>query len=181
MNIAGGLRGLPACLAAGFMNPFVSTCGSQNYFNDYIFGFYPDSRFFIANNDWTGAQGVLSMRRAPVVRPQVLFYTLSAGLHDQIHCSTVERYTECAAGPLFLPAPNVKAQLNIGAGSKARKVNYDFKNWRPQALSAGDADGIGHFKVRNNAGQIIVEMLNTDCKGLACKGAYSGGPVVEER
>lgn len=181
VNIAGGLRGLPACLAAGFMNPFVSTCGSQNYFNDYIFGFYPDSRFFIANNDWTGAQGVLSMRRAPVVRPQVLFYTLSAGLHDQIHCSTVERYTECAAGPLFLPAPNVKAQLNIGAGSKARKVNYDFKNWRPQALSAGDADGIGHFKVRNNAGQIIVEMLNTDCKGLACKGAYSGGPVVEER
>ncbi|MFO7570033.1 MAG: hypothetical protein R6W75_09565, partial [Smithellaceae bacterium] len=30
VNIAGGIRGLPPCLDAGFVNPFVSTCGSQN-------------------------------------------------------------------------------------------------------------------------------------------------------
>jgi hypothetical protein len=36
---------------------------------------------------------------------------------------------------------------------------------------------VGHFKVRNNTGQIIYEMLNTDCTGMVCKGSYTGGPV----
>jgi pimeloyl-ACP methyl ester carboxylesterase len=179
VNIAGGIRGLPACLAAGFMNPLVSTCGSQNYFNDYVFGFYPDSGKRMGANEWTGDSGPLSMRHAPVHHPRVLFYTLSAGQHDQIHCSTVQRYADCGAGALFVASANVRAQIHIGAGSKARRVNLDFKNWRPQALSGGDADGIGHFKVRNNSGQIIFEMLNTDCTGLSCKGLYSGGPVAE--
>ena len=41
----------------------------------------------------------------------------------------------------------------------------------------GDTDGVGHFKVRNNSGQILYTMLNTACEGLACKGSYAGGPV----
>lgn len=177
VNIAGGVRGLPACIAAGFMNPFVSTCGSQNTFNEYVFGFYPDSRHFLGFNQWTGGKGRLSMRRAPSNHPEVEFYTISAGLHDQIHCSTVERRPECGKGALFMKSANVKAQLDIGAGSKARKVNLDFRNWRPTALSGGDADGIGHFKVRNNTGQILYEMLNSDCTGAVCRGDYAGGPV----
>ena len=178
VNIAGGVRGLSACIAAGFMNPFVSTCGSQNVFNEYVFGFYPDSRRFLGFNPWTGGEGRLSMRRAPADHPAVLFYTISAGLHDQIHCSTVEQHPECGKGALFTKSGNVKAQLDVGAGSKARKVNLDFRNWRPTSLSGGDADGIGHFKVRNNLGQMIFEMLASDCSGMACRGAYTGGPVA---
>jgi pimeloyl-ACP methyl ester carboxylesterase len=176
VNIAGGVRGLPACIAAGFMNSSVSTCGSQNVINEYVFGFYPDSRQSLGFNRWTGGSGRLSMRRAPSHHPEVSFYTISAGLHDQVHCSTAERHTDCGKGALFMKSTNVKAQLDVGAGSKARKVNLDFRDWRPTALSGGDADGIGHFKVRNNTGQIIYEMLNSDCTGAACRGDY-GGPV----
>ena len=178
VNIAGGVRGLSACIAAGFMNPFVSTCGSQNVFNEYVFGFYPDSRHFLGFNQWTGVKGRLSMRSAPSNHPGVLFYTISAGSHDQIHCSTVERRPECGKGSLFAKSANVKAQLDIGAGSKARSVNLDFRDWRPTALSGGDADGIGHFNVRNHAGKIIFEMLASDCTGMACRGDYTGGPVA---
>jgi hypothetical protein len=90
---------------------------------------------------------------------------------------TAQRHQSCDEGALFDPSANVRAQLNVGAGSKARKLNFDFTDWRPTALSGGDADGVGHFKVRNNTGQIIYEMLNTDCTGMLCKGSYTGGPV----
>jgi hypothetical protein len=43
----------------------------------------------------------------------------------------------------------------------------------------GDTDGVGHFKVKNNSGQILYTILNTRCKGLACKGGYTGSPVRE--
>lgn len=180
VNIAGGLAGLPSCLAAGFSNPFITTCGSQNVFNKYVFGFYPDSGAPAGFNHWTGTQGKLSLRRAPLYHPDVYFYTIHAGLHDQIHCSTARRRKDCDRGALFDQSANVRAQLNIGAGAKAKKTNFDFANWRPTALSGGDADGIGHFKTRINAGRIIFEMLHSDCKGMACKGAYTGGPVSVE-
>lgn len=180
VNIAGGIRGLPACLNAGFFNPFISTCGSQNIFNEYVFGFYPDTGYFIGFNKWMAAKGPLSLRGMPSRHPQVLFYTLSAGAQDQVHCSTTERSTGCDKGALFVKAANVKAQLNVGAGSRPQKVNFDFQQWRPRVAAGGDADGVGHFKARNNTGQILFEMLNSDCTGLACKGSYTGGPVVED-
>ena len=71
----------------------------------------------------------------------------------------------------------MKAQLNVGAGSQARKETFDFADWRPTARSGGDANGVGHFKARNNTGRILCEMLDTDCTGIACKGSYAGGPV----
>lgn len=179
VNIAGGLHGLPSCLAAGFGNPLITTCGSQNFFNKYVFGFYPDSRSMMGYNHWTGADGKFSLRRAPVYHPHVYFYTLHAGLHDQIHCSTAERHEGCDQGAVFNQGSNVRAQLNVGAGSKALKINFDFTDWQPTALSGGDADGVGHFKARNNTGRIIYEMINTDCVGMACKGSYTGGPVTK--
>ena len=177
VNIAGGIRGLPACLAAGFGNPFVTTCGSENVFNKYVFGFYPDTRLPVGYNHWTGAEGPLSLRRAPAYHPNTYFYTLQAGYHDQIHCTTTQRHQGCDRGALFASSANVRAQLNVGAGSQARKMKFDFEDWRPTALSGGDANGVGHFKVRNNTGQINYEMLNTDCTGMVCKGSYTGGPV----
>ncbi|MBP1711298.1 MAG: lipase [Deltaproteobacteria bacterium] len=179
VNIAGGIRGLPSCLATGFSNPYFATCGSQNLFNKYIFGFYPDSRSAVGFNRWTGAEGPLSLRRAPAYYPETIFYTLHAGYHDQIHCTTARGYRTCNEGALFEKSENVRAQLNIGAGQKTRKTNFNFDEWRPSSLSGGDADGVGHFKARNNAGPMIYEMLNTDCSGIRCKGSYTGGPVTQ--
>lgn len=180
VNIAGGIRGLPACLAAGFMNPFLTTCGSENTFNKYVFGFYPDSRSSMGFNHWTGAEGPFSLRRVPEYRLKTVFYTLHAGYHDQIHCMTKEGRQGCDKGALFERSANVRAQLNVGAGLEAQRRDFDFANGRPAALSGGDADGVGHFKARNNTGQIIYEMLHTDCTGLACRGGYMGGPVKAE-
>jgi pimeloyl-ACP methyl ester carboxylesterase len=117
VNIAGGIRGLPSCLAAGY-------------------------------NRWTGDGGPLGMRRAPERHPKTAFYTLHAEYHDPIHCTTTQRHPGCDRGALFAPSANVRAQLNVGAGSQARKMKFDFEDWRPTARS-----------------------------GIACKGSYTGGPV----
>ena len=179
VNIAGGVRGLPSCLVVGFSNPYFATCGSQNVFNKYVFGFYPDSRLAMGFNHWTGEGGPMSLRRAPIYHPEVNFYTLHAGYHDQIHCTTARRYRSCSEGALFEKTENVRAQLNIGSGQKAKRGNFNFNEWRPASLSGGDADGVGHFKARNNAGPILYEMLNTECSGIQCRGSYTGGPVVD--
>ena len=180
INIAGAPRGLSACKSAGFMNPFIATCGSQNVFNEFVFGFYPDSGYFIGFNDWTGARGPHSLRNMPARHPQVLFYSLSAGVYDHIHCSTDRQTEDCGRGAFFNQSANVKAQLAVGSGSRPPKTNLDFQTWKPAAQTGGDADGVGHFKARNNTGQILFEMLNSDCSGLACKGTYTGGPVSAE-
>ncbi|MGH8468922.1 MAG: hypothetical protein ACREVY_08070 [Gammaproteobacteria bacterium] len=59
VNIAGGIRGLNSCLYVGPANPVVATCGSQNIFDPYVFGFYP------CYNRWTGAAAEHSLRRIP--------------------------------------------------------------------------------------------------------------------
>jgi len=154
VNIAGGIRGLDSCYL-GFVFP---TCGSENIFDSDIFGFSP------INNDWTGSGTEFSLREMPGRHPDVLFYTITAGLNDQIHCAATSDVSTCASGPLFKVAANVRAQLNIGAGSTTLQDSQD----------GGDSDGIGHMKSRINSGTIIYTMLNTDCRGLNCKGNYRG-------
>jgi Lipase (class 2) len=176
VNIAGGIRGLDSCLYVGPANPLVPTCGSENIFDPYVFGFYP------YYNEWTGVGTEHSLRRAPSRHPKVKFYTLHAGIHDEIHCSTLKGISDCRKGALFENARNVKAQLDVGAGSTASRIDFDFADWDPTKwvrvnVMGGDADGIGHFKARNNTGEIIYTMLNTDCRRLKCKGSYAGGPV----
>ena len=82
-----------------------------------------------------------------------------------------------AGDALFAAAPNVRAQLDIGAPSSDKAAELDFKDKTVQAKHGGDAGGVGHFKARNNAGAIIWQMLNTECRGIACKGGYAYGPV----
>ncbi len=176
VNIAGGIRGLNSCLYVGPANPLATTCGSENIFDPHVFGFYP------YYNRWTGTGTEYSLRQAPARHPEVQFYTLHAGTHDEIHCSTLRGFSDCAKGALFEARPNVRAQLDVGAGSTTSKVNFDFTNWNPAKwvnmnILGGDTDGIGHFKAKNNTGGIIYTMLTTDCKGLQCKGPYAGGPV----
>src|SRR5215204_2858046 len=115
VNIAGGIRGLNSCLFVGPANPMATTCGSESFVTADVFGFYPDSLFI--PNGWTGSTSRHSLRHAPQHHPAVTFYTLNAGEHDEIHCTTVQGRDDCSKGALFDKAPNVKAQLNLGTGS----------------------------------------------------------------
>jgi pimeloyl-ACP methyl ester carboxylesterase len=172
VNIAGGLHGLSACRGVGFANPLVSTCGSQNVLDPYVFGFYPDG------NGWTAAAGEHSMRAMPARHPDVTFYTIHAGAHDQVHCGRVtDLAADCGQGALFQDGANVPAQLDVGAGSTASQVDLDMADGSLYTVRGGDVDGVGHYKAKNNTGQISYQMLNSDCAGVGCQGSYTGGPV----
>ena len=174
VNIAGGLHGLSACRAVGFANPLVATCGSQNVWDPYVFGFYPDA------NPWTAASGRHSLRNMPAAHPDVEFFTIHAGEQDEVHCGLASDLRGgCGEGALFNPAPNVRAQLDVGAGSTVQQVDLDLADGSLYTVRGGDVDGVGHFKAKNNTGAVSYRMLTSDCTGLSCRGAYDGGPVSE--
>jgi pimeloyl-ACP methyl ester carboxylesterase len=177
VNIAGGIKGLNSCFFVGPANPLATTCGSESFLEADVFGFYPDSMF--APNGWTGSSSSHSLRHAPRNHPDVSFYTVHAGQNDEIHCTTVQGWDDCGKGALFEKTPNVKAQMNLGAGSRASQVDWNLSDGSPWNQMGGDTDGVGHFKAKNNSGQILYTILNTECEGLACKGDYTGGPVKD--
>lgn len=178
VNIAGGIRGLNSCLYTGYGNPYVPTCGSENLFDSYVFGFYPDTGVYgYGNNRWTGSSSS-GMRNLPATGTSVSFYTIGAGQNDQIHCSTASGWSTCAQGPVFTPRSNVISQINVGAGSTAIQFDYDLTDGYFTNFNGGDTNGVGHFKARNNTGSIIYQMLNTTCSGVACAANYTFGPKV---
>jgi len=103
VNVAGGLKGLSACLAVGFANPAFPTCGSQNVFDSNVFGFWPDGAAGAANPR-TGTSASLGFRREPERRPAVQFFTISGGAAD-----TKVGGDQCR----FNSAPALKAQLDV--------------------------------------------------------------------
>lgn len=173
VNVGGAIRGLNACYTVGYANAYVPTCASQNYWDSYTFGFYPDG-YYWSNNDWTGASGSKSMRRAPYYNPSVKFYSIAAGQRDQVLCSTSINYSSCDGSSLFGNYSNVKAQLDVGAGTTALALDYDFSDGAISNVAGGDLDGVGHFGSRINTGKIIVNMLTSNCAGVACANGYSG-------
>lgn len=175
VNIAGGLHGLGSCRATGPANPIAKTCGAQHLYDPWVFGFHPDSA--LTPNQWTGSGSDRSLRKMPGRHPEVAFYTITAGVNDQVHCSALDRGASCAGSTLFDEADNVRAQLDVGAG--ARATDRDPHTGTAFTIAAGDLDGIGHFKARNNTGQILVEMLTSECTGLQCRGDYDAGPVTQ--
>lgn len=177
VNVAGGLHGLDACRITGPANPIAKTCGSQNVFDKWTFGFYPDAGPGLGSNAWTAASGEYSLRQMPARHPDVAFYTISAGENDEVHCGSVQIRSGCASGPLFDAAPNVRSQLDVGAGAVATDLDYDGADGNFYTVAGGDLDGVGHFKAKNNTGQIILTMLTSDCEGLTCQGDYVAGPV----
>lgn len=177
VNLAGGLRGLSACRLVGPGNPLAPTCGSERFGNPWIFGFFPDNGLPLAGaNRWTATQGPQALREAPQRHPDIAFYTLHAGRHDQVHCGTAQA-DDCAQGALFEPAGNVRAQLDLGAGSTTHATDFDFTDHSAFVSAGGDADGVGHFKVRNQSGAILVRMLGSECRALDCAAGYRSGPV----
>jgi hypothetical protein len=180
VNIAGGIRGLYSCYYTGYANAYATTCGSQNVYNSYTFGFFPEGWYYgvwITNN-WTGTGTSKSLRQAPQYRTGVSFYTISAGYKDQIHCATASFWTGCDLGSKFSSTTsNVKSQINIGAGSNAAQADYDWADGMPYNAGGGDSSsGVGHFRAKTNAGAVIQRMLLTTCTGIDCASQYTTGP-----
>lgn len=175
VNIAGALRGLDSCLWVGYANPYATTCGSQNWWDSSIFGFYPDASA-PGLNPWTGTSATKALSNSAVQHPATSFYTIYAGTHDEAMCATVSNYATCGNSPLLKAASNVKAQLNVGAGSNTQQLTWDWSKGTPYNILGGDTDGVGHLRSRGNTGTIIVKMLSTTCT-TGCAVDYVYGPV----
>lgn len=169
ISIAAGMRGLASCYYAGYANPAVPVCGSANWFDPDVFGFYPHA-WYAPNARMRNGGFRDDPRRATSTR----FYSIRAGYHDQVSCTTATYYSGCYRTAMFDSRSNVHAQLDVGAGSTAGQFDFDFSDWSPFALGAGDTDGVGHFRAKNNTGAIQVQMLSSTCSGTACCGAYAG-------
>jgi len=182
INLAGGLRGLYSCYYTGYANAYAPTCGSQNLQNSNIFGFFPEGWYygFWITNNWTGSGTTKSLRQMPGNHTGVSFYTLSAGYKDQIACATSTFWSGCDLAARFSSTTtNLKAQINVGAGSNAAKADYNWKDGMPYNAGGGDSSsGVGHFRTKTNTGAIIQRMLLTTCTGLDCAAAYTTGPKI---
>lgn len=179
INIGGGIRGLYSCYYTGYANAYAPTCGSQNIYSTYTFGYFPEGWYWgmWVSNSWTGSSSIHSMRNMPANHSGVSFYTLSAGFKDQIGCATASFWTGCDQTARFNSAANVKAQINVGAGSNALKADYNWKDGMPYNAGGGDSSGgVGHFRSKTNTGAIIQRMLLTTCTGLDCAAEYTTGP-----
>ncbi len=180
VGIAGALRGLSSCLYTGYASAVAPTCNGQNVYDDNTFGFYPDNGTLSplqGQNKWTGAMTTLSMRNMPNLNPGTRFYTILAGIHDQVHCTTKTDRLSCHKSPQFNQFSNVYSQIDLGTGSLPAELDFDFSDNSPYNLSGGDLDGVGHFNSKIHSGAVLVEMLTTDCKGAICAKNYSYGPV----
>jgi pimeloyl-ACP methyl ester carboxylesterase len=182
VNIAGGIRGLRTCQATGYISPYAPTCNAEGYypFTYYTFGLYPSSGVaYYGYNRWTGS-GTGSLRTLPATFTAVSFYTITAGLKDQVHCFTTSYSSTCSSGALFNAAANVKAQVDIGAGSSAYAYDWDWADGSPLNFGGGDlSNGVGHVRSKTNAGRVVYNMLGTTCT-TGCANGYAGvnGPAV---
>lgn len=182
INIAGGLRGLQTCLSTGYQSLYAPTCNAEGYFpfTYYTFGLYPSTGVpYYGYNRWTGS-GTDSLRAIPITYSNIGFYTITAGLYDQVHCFTTTWSGGCSSGALFNAASNVKAQVDIGLGSSAYAYDWDWSDGSPYNVGGGDTSGgVGHFRSKSNAGRIVYNMLATTCT-TGCGNGYAGvnGPAV---
>ncbi|KRG63491.1 hypothetical protein ABB26_12165 [Stenotrophomonas humi] len=183
INIAGGLRGLQTCRSTGYQSALAPTCNAEAYvfpYNYYTFGLYPSTGVtYYGYNRWTGS-GSGSLRTFPASYSSIRFYTITAGLRDQVHCFTTSYSAGCGDGALFNTSTNVYAQVDVGAGSSAYSFDWDWSDGSPYNFGGGDtSNGVGHFRSKNNSGVIVRNMLTSDCTSN-CAAGYSGvyGPAV---
>lgn len=183
VNIAGGIRGLQTCLYSGYQNPLAQTCNAEAYvwpYSYYTFGFYPSSGVaYYGYNRWTGS-GSGSLRTLPASWTAIRFYTITAGLHDQVHCFTTNYIGTCPSGALFNPRSNVIAQVGVGFGSSAYAYDWNWADGMPFNAGGGDnSNGVGHFRSLSNTGRILRNMLTTTCT-TGCASGYAGvnGPAT---
>jgi pimeloyl-ACP methyl ester carboxylesterase len=176
VNIAGGIRGLDSCLYTGYMNPAAWVCDSQNIADAYFFGFFPDW-WAPGINPWTGTSASYAFYNSGTSHTGTTFYTLYAGTHDELHCTTTSDYANCGTRAKLRSNTNVLAQLNVGAGSNAQQVDWNWSDKSMFNVFGGDTNGVGHFNAKSNTGKILVNMLTTTCTGTGCASGYTYGPV----
>lgn len=181
VNIGGGIRGLQTCLYTGYQSPYAQTCNAEAYlwpYDYYTFGLYPSSGVpYYGYNRWTGS-GSGSLRTLPASWSGIRFYTITAGLRDQVHCFTTNAGS-CASGALFNARSNVIAQVDVGVGDSAYAFDWDWADGSPYNAGGGDTSGgVGHFRSLANTGVIVRNMLTTTCT-TGCASGYAGtyGPA----
>lgn len=162
--ISGAVRGLSVCTQVGYANPYYPTCGSQNYFDPDIFGFYPSMNARMQNNGF---------RDTPSRFTSSTFYSVRADVHDGFACPTNAFTPTCADTGTFDARSNVVSQLDVGFGSTSLMIDFDWTDYSPYVAGAGDVDGVGHFRAKNNTGAIQVNMLTSGCTGTGCCAGYS--------
>lgn len=161
--ISGAVRGLSVCTSVGYANPYYPTCGSQNVWDSDIFGFYPSMNSRMENNGF---------RDTPTRFTGSRFYSIRADQHDGFSCPTNAFTSTCGATGSFDAASNVYSQLDVGFGSTSLAVDFDWTDYSPYVAGAGDIDGVGHFRAKNNTGAIQTRMLTTTCSGTGCCTGY---------
>ena len=164
--IAGAMRGIQVCLLAGPYNQSMMTCASQNPLVDNRFGFFPKE--YANPKMGTGAH---SFANLPKLHPMTRFYSIRAGLNDEIVCAAPAiAKDKCALSSQYEPAGNVRSQLDVGFGSTAPA---DFDPNRKTLESGGDLDGIGHMRAKTDTGLLQVNMLTRECSAKGCCTGYS--------
>lgn len=177
VNIGGGIRGLQTCLYTGYQNAMAPTCNAEAWifpYDYYTFGFYPSTGLaYYGYNRWTGS-GSGSLRTLPASWTGIRFYTITAGLQDQVHCFLTATSTACRDGALFNSRSNVIAQVDVGVGSSAYPYNWSWVSGVPFGIAGGDqGNGVGHFRSLANTGLILRNMLTTSCTSNCAQG-YAG-------
>lgn len=168
--ISGAMRGLGACWTFGNANPLFPVCGSQNYIFPQVFGLFPDT---LVSPNWR--MGAAGFRDFPKQFPGTRFYAITAGKRDGFICGTNSFTPDCDRTARFDTASNVRAQLDVGVGSTADQIDFDWTDYTVFKAGAGDIDGVGHFRAKNNTGRVQANMLTTECSGTACCRGYDGG------
>ncbi len=183
INIGGGIRGLQTCLYTGYQNALAPTCNAEAWvypYNYYTFGLYPSTGVtYYGYNRWTGS-GTGSLRTLPASWTSVSFYTVTAGLYDQVHCFTTNGAVTCPNGALFNSRTNVMAQVDVGFGNSSYSYDWNWADGMPFNAGGGDTSGgVGHFRSLANTGVIIRNMLTTSCT-TNCASGYGGvhGPAA---
>lgn len=87
-------------------------------------------------------------------------------------CGTASTVAGCEDSARFDGYSNVYAQLDVGHGTPAAGLDFDLSDWTYYNLAGGDADGVGHFRAKNNTGTIQLNMLTTSCSGTGCCSGY---------
>ncbi|MGV3619242.1 MAG: esterase/lipase family protein [Archangium sp.] len=161
--ISGAVRGLSVCTMVGYANPYYPTCGSQNYYDSDVFGFYPSMNWRMQNDGF---------RDSPSRFTSARFYSIRADDHDGFSCPTNAFTSTCGDTGMFDARSNVYSQLDVGYGSTSLDIDYDWTDYSPYVAGAGDSDGVGHFRAKNNTGAIQARMLTTTCSGTGCCTGY---------
>jgi pimeloyl-ACP methyl ester carboxylesterase len=150
VGVAGVLRGLHECLAAGPSNLAAPACGSELWTDSDVFGLYPAGETFALPffpNPRMAPGGYRDLPESVGAR----FYSIHAGPSDEVLCPTGYGCDTAR----FDPSSHVHAQVGVGEG-------------RPRLGVGDDRGGTGHFRARSDTAAIQVAMITTDCEGTAC-------------